>query len=220
MKLIPKRLRDQTTEAPSDPVQPAKATVKLVPKAKAPIRTQAPPPGADWFWGEMPAVRMATKKAGKHGFAVYCALCILIRKARFSHKNHFSASIEEIMELTGLGRNSVCDAIKILRRTKLVTVLSGDMRGNSNLYTLHIAGLPEGQPRFAGQTTRVCQTNDLGLPDKHQEKGRKDSPPPEEESLSSEKSEKGADAGTPLADAKGSDSAPPGKKPKPSVNTF
>ncbi|MEI7532867.1 MAG: hypothetical protein WCK57_00725 [Verrucomicrobiae bacterium] len=185
---------------------------------KKPIRTHKPEPGIEWAWIEIKAADLATEKAGKHGFAVYCALCILIRDAKSDHKSNFTGSIPDIMKITGLKRNSVCGAIKLLRASELLTVVSGDMKGNSNIYTLHQIGLPDKLPRFAAQTTSVCQTNDLGLPDKHQAKGRKDSSPSEKESLSSEKGQKSASAGNPSAVAGVSDSAP--QKPYTGVNEF
>lgn len=185
---------------------------------KGPPRTHAPEPGIEWFWGEIEAAKLATKTAGKHGFAVYCALCILAWKAKSNHKEKFTAPIPDIMNITGLRRNSVCDSIKLLRETKLLTVVSGDLKGNSNIYTLHRIGLPDKQPKFAQQTTGVCQTNDPGLPDKHQAKGRKESPASQEDSCSSKKGPKSASAGTPPASAGGSDSAQ--KKLPSGVNTF
>jgi hypothetical protein len=64
--------------------------------SKKHIRKDRPEPGIDWFWGEMEAAEIATKKAGKHGFSVYCALCILARKANSDHKSKIMAGAKTI----------------------------------------------------------------------------------------------------------------------------
>lgn len=190
--------------------------MKLTPKKKTPEskthRTNHAGSGIAWAWMEIEAVELAREKAGKHGFAVYCALCILESKAGSNHKAKFTGSIQDIMKLTGLGRMSVCNAIKSLRKSELLTVVSGDMKGNSNTYTLHNVRTPGGLPRSAGRTTGVRQADNPSPSGGHQIKGRKESPATQEDSSSSEKGPKGADAGTPPASAGGSDSAPE-KKP-------
>ena len=175
---------------------------------KKSIRTHIPKPGIEWAWMEIEAAELATEKAGKHGFAVYCALCILIWKAKSDHKATIMNGITDIMKITGLGKTVVSEAIQKLRKSDLLTVVSGDMKGNSNIYTLHYIGSPDDQPRFASRSTRDRLAVNSGSPDEHQAKGRKDSSATQKKSLSSEK---GASAGIPSGSAGDSDSAPEGR---------
>jgi hypothetical protein len=175
---------------------------------KKPHRTNKAGSGVAWAWMEIEAADLAREKAGKHGFAVYCALCILESKAGQNHKSKFTASVPEIMEITGLGRMSVSDAIQLLRESDLMTVVSGGLPEKSNVFSLHNSSPPDGRVRSAGRTGQVRGADESSPPDGHQIKGRKDSSPSEKESLSSEKGEKGAAAGTPPGRPGGSDSAP------------
>jgi len=147
---------------------------------KSPHRTNKAGSGIAWAWIELEAAKLAREKAGKHGFAVYCALCILEAKAGQNHKARFTASISEISEISGLGKMSVCQAIKILRDSDLMTVDSGGLPEKSNLFTLH-------NIKSATRTYQVREADKSSPPHGHQIKGRKDSSPSGKESLSSVK---------------------------------
>lgn len=191
------------------------------PKLKSLIRPNGPIQGIEWAWMEIKAAEIAREKAGKHGFAVYCAICILAWRARSDHKSNVMAGIPEIMKITGLGRMSVSETIQKLRKTELLGVASGDMKGNANAYTLYIVGPSGGLPWSATRTTRVRRADYLGPPHGHQAKGRKDTPALQEISLSSENSEdKGENAGAISAQAESADVSPVKKKYVNAIGTF
>ena len=178
---------------------------------KKPHRTNKLGSGISWAWLEIDAAELAREKAGKHGFSVYCALCILESKAGQNHKTKFTASIQEIAKISGLGETVVKQAIKSLRASDLMTVVSGGLPEKSNIFSLHNAKTPESQGDHVKGAWRPSQSREATSSESqgdHQIKGRKDSSPTEKESLSSEKGEKGADAGTPPGKPGGSDSAP------------
>lgn len=160
---------------------------------------------------EIEAAELAREKAGKHGFAVYCSLCILESKADSSHKSKFTASIQDISKVSGLGESSVKVALKKLRGTNLLSIIPGGLPEKSNIFTLHNFKTPESPRDHIKGAVRPCQSRHATSSESqgdHHIKGRKDSSASQKESLSSEKGQKGAGAGTPTAGAGGSYSAP------------
>ena len=157
-------------------------------------RNDRPEPGIEWFWVEMQAAEMARDKAeaakkgyGKHGFAIYCALCLLARKAYSDHKTTIMAGAKTIGAVAGLSKNTASRIIQILRETELLTVSSGGINSgkndHSNVYTLHYTKTPTGSNADPSGGRPGTQQG-------HQAKGRKYSSPSGKEYLSSERTGK------------------------------
>lgn len=168
--------------------------------------------GIKFFWAEVEAAEMAADagdcKDGKHTFSVYCALCILEHHASTNNKSHFTASLEEISGVCRLGVTTVKKALKLLRKSGLLTVEPGGLPLRSNIFTLHLVNTEQGRDATSSEAQDGSNRGAARL-----QQSRTATTRPKEKKRSSaspfsQKVKGGASAGTPSASAEGSCSAP------------